>query len=254
MKVIIPVGGLGSRFDNDTFDRPKCLLPVVENKLVIDYVLENLKTVEPNEVIMILGYRGEQIRDYVLKNYDYNFTFVQQTKRFGELGYAMLLGFSEIERYEQGSTECMAILGDTILDYSLEFIVNLGRHDSSNVLAFTPVDNPERFHVCVLEDNGAGQGYNIVKLHEQRKNWSSNMALIGIYYFPDSHNITRALKLDHITVKNSKVYEPVSFCIAMSRLISYGERFIGWKTQHWHDCGLPETLAETSKYFLNKTK
>ncbi|KKN10693.1 hypothetical protein LCGC14_1034150, partial [marine sediment metagenome] len=113
---IIPVGGLGSRFDNDTFDRPKCLLPVLGNKLVIDYVLENLKSINIDEVIMVLGYRGEQIRDYVLKNYDYNFTFVQQTKRFGELGYAMLLGFSEIKQYEKGNTECIVFIGDTILD------------------------------------------------------------------------------------------------------------------------------------------
>ena len=201
---------------------------------------------------MILGYRGEQIRDYVLKNYDYNFTFLQQTKRFGELGYAMFLGFSEIERYEQGSTECMAILGDTILDMSLEFIVNLGRYDSSNVLAFTPVDNPERFHVCVLENNGAGQGHSIIELHEKPRNWVSDDALIGIYYFPDSHNITRTLSLHYVTIKNSQTYVPLSFCTAMTRLISYGERFVGWKTKHWHDCGLPETLAETSKYFLSK--
>ena len=252
MKAIIPVGGLGSRFDNDTFDRPKCLLPVLGNKLVIDYVLENLKSINIDEVIMVLGYRGEQIRDYVLKNYDYNFTFVQQTKRFGELGYAMLLGFSEIKQYEKGNTECIVILGDTILDQSLEFIVNLGTYNYNNVLAFTPVKNPERFHVCILEDNGAGQGYHILEVHEKPKNWISDNALIGIYYFPDIHSITRALKLHYIVSKNARVHLPLSFCTAMTRLLEHGEEFVGWKALHWHDCGLPTTLDETSRYFLDK--
>ncbi|MEK0336069.1 MAG: sugar phosphate nucleotidyltransferase [Nitrosopumilus sp.] len=252
MKAIVPVGGLGSRFDNNTFDRPKCLLPVLENKLVIDYVLENLKSIHVDEVIMILGYRGEQIRDYVLKNYDFNFTFVQQTKRFGELGYAMLLGFSEIREYKKGNTECIVVLGDTILDDSLEFIVNLGQYKSSNVLAFTPVDNPERFHVCVIAESRSDTGHIITELHEKPSEFKSENALIGIYYFLDINSITRALKIHYRIVDDCRSYIPLSFCTAMTRLLDHGEKFIGWQAFNWHDCGLPTTLEKTSRYFLDK--
>ena len=144
------------------------------------------------------------------------------------------------------------VLGDTILDDSLEFIVNLGRYKSSNVLAFTPVDNPERFHVCVIPESHVDTDYTIIELHEKPSEFKSENALIGIYYFSDINSITRALKIHYVVVNDCRYYIPLSFCTAMTRLLDRGEKFIGWKTNHWHDCGLPVTLEETSQYFLDK--
>ena len=112
MKAIIPVAGHGTRLEPHTLIRQKCLLPVA-GKPVLEHILDRLTEASINDITLIIGYLGEQVREYC-KNYSKaNFTFVQQMDRLG-LGHAVFQGL------DQSEEPVVIVLGDSImeLDYN----------------------------------------------------------------------------------------------------------------------------------------
>ena len=72
MKAIIPAAGIGERLRPLTLTRSKVLLPVA-GKPIIGHIYDRLALTGIKDVTVIIGYYGEQVRDYSLKNYDFNF-------------------------------------------------------------------------------------------------------------------------------------------------------------------------------------
>ena len=95
MRIIIPVAGVGTRLRPHTHSLPKPLIQVA-GKPIIAHVLDPVVPLEPEEVIFVVGYKGDQIRDYVTANYQFKTKFVQQDKLLG-LGYALNLAVRDID-------------------------------------------------------------------------------------------------------------------------------------------------------------
>lgn len=77
MKIIILAAGAGRRLRPLTDNLPKCLVKV-GGKAIIDYQMENLRQVGLNEIIVVIGFCGEQIINHLTKGYpDFNFTFIE---------------------------------------------------------------------------------------------------------------------------------------------------------------------------------
>ncbi len=69
MQVIILAAGLGSRLQSFTRDRPKPLIEI-NGVPLIDYSLEPLINIqEIDEIIIVIGNKGEQIADHVNRKY-----------------------------------------------------------------------------------------------------------------------------------------------------------------------------------------
>ena len=68
MKVVIPVAGVGNRLKPHTLTQPKPLLHVA-GKPILAYILEPLAALEPEEVVFVIGFKGDQIRKFVQDNY-----------------------------------------------------------------------------------------------------------------------------------------------------------------------------------------
>ena len=67
LKIVIPMGGLGTRLRPHTWSKPKQLVSVA-GKTVLDHVLDTLATLpDPQniELINIVGYLGEQIERHI---------------------------------------------------------------------------------------------------------------------------------------------------------------------------------------------
>ncbi|HIC89040.1 MAG TPA: nucleotidyltransferase, partial [Anaerolineae bacterium] len=64
MKVIIPLAGYGKRMRPHTFSRPKPLFPVA-GKTVLGHILDRFVPLQPEEVVFIVGWLGEQIEEFV---------------------------------------------------------------------------------------------------------------------------------------------------------------------------------------------
>lgn len=68
MKATILAAGLGSRLKTLTANKPKALVEV-SGKPIIQYQISNLIRAGINEIIIVIGYMGERIRDYVSKTF-----------------------------------------------------------------------------------------------------------------------------------------------------------------------------------------
>ena len=137
MKVIIPVAGTGTRLRPHTYSLPKPLLTVAD-KTILAHILDPVISLKPDEVIFVIGYKGDLIRKYVSENYSFIATFVEQDKLLG-LGYAINLAMKSIK-----DEPLLIILGDTIVKCDLKKFISTGE----NVIGLKEVDDPSRFGIA----------------------------------------------------------------------------------------------------------
>ena len=117
MRAIIPVAGVGSRLRPHTYSVPKVLLNVA-GKPIIGHILDKIIEAGFDEATIIVGYLGEMIKEYALKNYKIKFDFVEQEERLG-LGHAIYLS-----RHTFSNQPILIILGDTIFDVDIKSMID----------------------------------------------------------------------------------------------------------------------------------
>lgn len=93
---VIPAAGEGSRLEEVTDDRPKPMVTVAGRPL-ITYPLDTLVEVGIDELVVVIGHRGETIIDHLGDSYrDVPITYVHQCEPLG-LGHAVLQARPHIE-------------------------------------------------------------------------------------------------------------------------------------------------------------
>jgi glucose-1-phosphate thymidylyltransferase len=235
MRAVIPVAGIGTRMRPHTYSLPKVLLNVA-GKPILGHILDELKKYDVTEVTIIRGYKGDQVEEYVSKDYsEMNFDFVEQKEMLG-LGHAI---------YQAEKTfndePILIILGDTIFDVDL----NTGITPGQSMLGVRYVEDPRRFGVVLKDDNG-----NVNKLVEKPDTPISNLAIVGIYYIDNSKLLADSLKkLIDEDIKTRGEYQLTD---ALQLMMDNGEKFGTFEVGGWFDCGKPETLLATNKYLLEK--
>lgn len=97
MKAVILAAGVGSRIRPLTDNKPKSLLPV-GNKSILERMLDNIEDAGIKDVVVISGYLEEQIKNFVKKFSNLNFTFVRNDI-YAETntGYSLLLARKFVE-------------------------------------------------------------------------------------------------------------------------------------------------------------
>ena len=233
MKVVIPVAGVGARLKPHTHTIPKSLLEIA-GQPILKHILDPLKILKPSEVIFVVGYKGDQIRDYVKKNYKFKATFVEQDKLLG-LGYAVWLAMPKV-----GQSDVLIILGDTIVESDLKKFVRTGDY----VLGVMTVDNPQRFGIASVNDGYVG------KLQEKPENPEGNLALIGLYYFKESKTLNAELK--KLVNSGKRTKGEIQLTDALQAMIKRGTKFAPFEVAGWFDCGTKETTLLTNQHFLKK--
>ena len=110
MKALIPVAGVGERLRPFTHTRPKPLLSVA-GKPILAHIIDGLIDNGIDELILVVGYMGEKIEEFVKKKYSIPSTFVWQKDLLG-LGFAIHLGLEDIDDAEP----LLLILGDILTE------------------------------------------------------------------------------------------------------------------------------------------
>ncbi|MBU8934638.1 MAG: NTP transferase domain-containing protein [candidate division Zixibacteria bacterium] len=233
MKVIIPVAGAGTRLKPHTLHLPKALLPV-GGQTVLGHILAPIKVLNPDEVIFVIGYQGQMIKDYIENNYSFQSRFVPQTELLG-LGYAIHLA---LETVSEGPI--VIILGDTVIECDCHEFTDTGDY----VLGVKPVVDARRFGIAEIEDG------TIVGLEEKPDKPRSNLALVGAYYFSEPTLLKSALRtlVEQRTTTNGEI----QLTDALQMMISDGIKFRPYDVGHWYDCGKKETLLQTNRDLLAK--
>ena len=231
MKVIIPVAGTGTRLKPHTLTLPKPLLRM-GGKAILDYLLMPITELKPEEVVFVVGYKGDMIRDYVRKNYDFKSTFIKQDKLLG-LGYALHVALGNM-----GDSPVLILLGDTVVEGDLAKFVTAGEY----TLGLHQVDDPQRFGIAEVV-NGS-----IARVVEKPKRPRGNLALIGLYYLSESLRLKD--KLSRLVQLGKKTRGEIQLTDALAAMIKDGVEFTPFEVQKWFDCGKKETMLATSRHFL----
>lgn len=235
MKVVIPVAGAGTRLRPHTHALPKPLLRVGD-KPILAHLLDPVMKLDPEEVIFVIGFRGEMIREFVESNYRFKASFVEQDRLLG-LGYALDMAVREID-----DGDLMVILGDTIVECDLHKFITAGDY----VLGVRQVDNPERFGIVTVEN-----GY-VVDAVEKPDEPHSNLAIIGLYYFKDVRPLKKALD-EHVKSGHTTRGE-IQLTDALQLMIHDGVKFVPYEVAEWFDCGKKETMLSTNRHLLAALK
>ncbi|MBC7255909.1 MAG: nucleotidyltransferase family protein, partial [Chloroflexi bacterium] len=223
MKIIMPMAGLGKRMRPHTWSKPKPLLQVA-GKPVLGHILDQfvpLKNLE--EVVFIVGWMGDQIRDYVEKNYRFDARFVTQKELMGQ-AHAVYLA----REYLRGP--CLILFVDTLFEADL---TKLEHCQADGVIFVKEMDDPRPFG-AIVEENG-----RVIRYIEKPPTCEHRKTTIGVFYVREGAELERAIAylLEHNIRTRGEFYMADAF----QRMMDEGAYFISEPVEVWEDCGQPET-------------
>jgi len=234
MKAILPVAGIGSRLRPHTHTTPKALVHVA-GKPILGHILDALVPVGVDEVVLVVGYLGSKIVEYVRKAYDVRVHVVEQSEPKG-LGHAIYLAQQAVKIPEP----VLIVLGDTIFQADLKAALERG----SSTLGVAEVADPRNFGVVEVREG------RIVRLVEKPADPPSNLAIVGVYYLKDSSRLYEAL--EHVVSSGIRSRGEIQLTDALQVMVDMGEEMTPFTVDAWLDCGSPESLLETNRRLLEQ--
>ena len=195
-KAIVLAAGKGTRMKSEL---PKVICPVL-GRPMIDYVLDALDSAGVDEVVVVVGFRGDLVREAIANRA--NVRFVEQTGQLGT-GHAVMSAQSELEGFDG---PVFVIAGDSPLlrAESIEALFEeYERRSASGNLAAAilgTVVKESPFGMGRILRDAQGMFLGIVEekdaTEEQRKITEINMSYY-VFHAPDLLDALGALRTDN---------------------------------------------------------
>lgn len=230
---VIPVAGFGTRLRPHTHTRPKPLLHVA-GQPIIGHILDQLVPLGVKRVVLVIGYMGELIVDYVQARSDFErVEWVEQKELLG-LGHAIAQTKSVV-----GTDPMLMVYGDTV------FRADLARELSAKgdgLLGVKKVEDPRRFGVVVTE------GKKVVKLVEKPEEFVSDQAIVGVNLIRKSAQLFACL--DDLIKRDVRLRGEFQLTDALQLMVEQGANLSTFPVGGWFDCGTQEAMLETNRDLL----
>jgi len=240
MKIIVPMAGRGKRMRPHTLTIPKPLLPIA-GKPIVQRLVEDIAAVcqEPIEEIgFIIGDFGKEVEEHlkqVAKDLGAVGKVFHQEEALGT-AHAILCA----QEIMQGKT--IVAFADTLFraDFKLD-------DDEDGIIWVQKVADPKAFGVVKLDDNNY-----ITDFIEKPKEFVSDLAIIGIYYFKDGEYLRENLQyLIDNDIKDKGEYQITE---ALERMKKAGMKFAPGQVTEWLDCGNKNATVHTNQRVLEFIK
>ncbi|MCL7415647.1 MAG: sugar phosphate nucleotidyltransferase [ANME-2 cluster archaeon] len=243
MKVIIPAAGTGTRLFPHTHTKPKPMV-FIAGKPIIGHILDRMIDLGPEEVILIVGYRKEQLISYVDEHYRnvFNIQYVEQQERLG-LGHSIFL-----TRDKVGDSDVMIALGDMIFKsgYMDFYEKHKNNGQCSGSIGVREVDEPQKYGIVELEPGSSC----IKQLEEKPAHPASNLGIAGVYFIQDTLLLFQIL--DWMLENNIQTRGEYQLTDALQEMIKRSSEFKTFTVSSWYDCGHAESLLETNRVLLDE--
>lgn len=241
MRIIIPMAGWGTRLRPHTLTVPKPMLPIagkpIVQRLVEDLVKSTVEKVE-DIVFVIRQDFGKAVEEKLL----------QVAQDCGSKGHI---------RYQEeplGTAHAILCAGDFLEgNLIVAFADTLFRSEfkidasKDGIIWVQKVDNPSAFGVVKLDKDGV-----ITEFVEKPKDFVSDLAIIGIYYFKDGVYLRK--EMQYLIDNGIKQKGEYWLTDAMENMKAKGTKFYKGEVIEWLDCGNKDATVYTNQRVLEFIK
>lgn len=239
MKIIVPMAGIGSRLRPHTLTVPKPLT-VIAGKPIVQRLVEDIASVIDEKIDEIAFVIGPTAKGFPTDTEDKLLKIAEELGSKGSvyvqeqaLGTAHAIYCAK----ESLSGPCVVAYADTLFKADFKLDVN-----ADGAIWVKQVDNPSAFGVIKLED-----GY-IKDFIEKPKEFVSDLAIIGIYYFKSGEKLLD--EIQYLIDNDLKENDEYQLTNVLESLKQQGAKFIPGKVSTWMDCGKKDPTVETNKIIL----
>lgn len=232
------MAGRGSRLRPHTLTIPKPLIPIA-GKPIVHRLVEDIASVinqEIDEIAFIIHESfGKQVENDLIaiaEKLGSRGTIYYQNEALGTAHAIMCAK-------ESMSGPIVVAYADTLFraDFTLDT-------SADSVIWVKQVEDPSAFGVVQLNENN-----QIVDFVEKPKEFVSDLAIIGIYYFKSGEVLREELQylLDNNVVKGGE-YQLTD---GLENMKQKGLKFVPGKVDEWMDCGNKDVTVDTNSRMLN---
>ncbi|MDR3679455.1 MAG: sugar phosphate nucleotidyltransferase [Flavipsychrobacter sp.] len=241
MNIIIPMAGMGKRMRPHTLTTAKPLLPIagkpIVQRLVEDIIATSNEKVE--EIAFIIGPSfGKEVEANLLNiasTLGAQGKIVYQNEPLGT-AHAILCAAESLKG------NVFIAFADTL------FKATFSIDTSKDAIIWTQkVEDPSAFGVVKLNDSN-----EIIAFVEKPKEFVSDLAIIGVYYFRDGEGLKK--QLQRLIDEDIKLKGEYQITDAMDHMLQNGVKFYTDQVEEWLDCGNKDATLYTNERILDIKK
>ena len=239
MKIIVPMAGIGSRLRPHTLTIPKPLT-VIAGKPIVQRLVEDITSVVNQKIEEIAFIIGPAAKGFPSDTQDKLLEIAATLNAKGSvyiqeeaLGTAHAIHCAK----ESLSGPCVVAFADTL--FKADFTLDAA---ADGAIWVKQVEDPSAFGVVKVQD-----GF-ITDFIEKPKDFVSDLAIIGIYYFKDGEKLRDEIQylIDNDLRENNE-YQLTN---VLESLKQQGAQFIPGKVDAWMDCGKKDPTVDTNTQVL----
>jgi len=225
-QAVVLSAGEGQRLRPFTVTKPKVMLSIAD-KPILQYVIEALAQNGIRDIVVVNGYRKEQILDFLGsgEQFGVKLTFVTQLKQLGT-AHALMQAKDVVEN------EFLVLSGDNLID--ADTIAQFATVQPDAILV-KRVDNPVRYGVVALEK------HEVKSITEKPEKAGTDIINTGIYAFSNGIFDFIEPELDIPDVIN--------------KMIAQGKPIMSYETEGtWLDVAYPWDILRLNDTLLRQIK
>lgn len=233
------MAGIGSRLRPHTLTVPKPLT-VIAGKPIVQRLVEDIASVINENIDEIAFVIGPIAKGFPTDTEEKLLKIAEELGAKGSvyvqeqaLGTAHAIYCAK----ESLSGPCVVAYADTLFKADFKLDAN-----ADGAIWVKQVDNPSAFGVIKLED-----GY-IKDFIEKPKEFVSDLAIIGIYYFKSGEKLLE--EIQYLIDNDLKENDEYQLTNVLESLKQQGAKFVPGKVNTWMDCGKKDPTVETNKIIL----
>lgn len=237
MNLIIPMAGKGKRLRPHTLTTPKPLIPIA-GKPIVQRLVEDIAKVTPEKIEKI---------GFVIGDFDDDIK--SQLKAIANDVGAEARFF--VQEIAEGTAHAVACANEILEGkVTVAFSDTLFRADfklnpeNDGIIWTKQIEDPSAFGVVKTNEDGI-----ITDFIEKPKDFISDQAIIGIYYFKKGEDLRD--EINHLIQNNIRGGGEFQLTMALESMKAKGTNFTIGTVDEWLDCGNKEITVQSNSRYLN---
>ena len=241
MRIIIPMAGWGSRLRPHTLKVPKPMVKIA-GKPIVQRLVENLAQSVSGEI--------EEINFIIREEFgkETEEKLMEVAKAMGTKG---IISYQDSPEGTAHAIYCAkeSLKGNVIVAFADTLFKTDFKIDTSKdgVIWVSKIDDPSAFGVVKLDKNNV-----ITDFVEKPKDFVSDLAIIGIYYFKSGEDLQT--EIEHLLDNDIREKGEYQLTNALESLKQKGAKFVPGEVIEWLDCGNKDACIYTNQRVLEINK